>query len=121
MTVMKLEDLNIYQISLELGEQVWKIVEKWDKFEKFSVGKQLVPSVDSIAANIAEGFGRFHYKDAKNFYYYARGSIFETQTWIQKSTSRGLIKEEDSIQILSDLKDLGIKLNNYIKATGNKP
>lgn len=70
---MKLEDLNVYQISLNLGEQVWKIVYGWDKFEKFSVGKQLVTSVDSIAANIAEGFGRYHYKEAKNFYYYARG------------------------------------------------
>lgn len=117
---MKLEDLNIYQISLNLGEQVWKIVDGWDNFEKFSVGKQLVSSADSIAANIAEGFGRFHYKDAKNFYYYARGSLFETQTWIQKSMNRGLINKEESEQLLNVLKDLGVKLNNYIKATGNK-
>ncbi len=117
---MKLEDLNIYQISLSLGEQVWKIVDRWENFEKFSVGKQLVTSADSIAANIAEGFGRFHYKDAKNFYYYVRGSLFETQTWIQKSTNRGLINQEESVKLLSDLKDLGVKLNNYIKATGNK-
>ncbi len=117
---MKLEDLNIYQISLDLGEQVWKIVDEWENFEKFSIGKQLVTSVDSIAANIAEGFGRFHYKDAKNFYYYARGSLFETKTWIQKSKSRGLINEEDSEKLVNDLNDLGVKLNNFIKATGSK-
>ncbi len=117
---MKLEDLNIYQIAMNLGDQVWKIVDGWDKFEKLTVGSQIVKSVDSIAANIAEGFGRFHYKDAKNFYYYARGSLFETQTWIQKSNNRGLINDRDSIQILNDLKDLGVKLNNYIKATGIK-
>jgi four helix bundle protein len=117
---MNLEDLNIYQISLNLGEQVWKIVDEWESFEKFSIGKQLVTAVDSIAANIAEGFGRFHYKDAKNFYYYARGSLFETKTWIQKSKSSGLINEEDSEKLLNDLNDLGVKLNNFIKATGSK-
>lgn len=117
---MKLEDLNIYQISMSLGEQVWKIVDGWDNFEKFSIGKQLVSAADSIAANIAEGFGRFHYKDAKNFYYFARGSLFETQVWIQKSMNRGLISKEESEQLLNVLKDLGVKLNNYIKVTGNK-
>ena len=117
---MKLEDLNIYQISMNLGEQVWKIVDGWDKFEKFSIGRQMLTSVDSIAANIAEGFGRFHYKDAKNFYYYARGSLFETQTWIEKSTQRRLINKEESVKLLNELKDLGVKLNNYIKATGHK-
>ncbi len=118
---MKLEDLNIYQTSLSLGEEVWEIVNKWESFEKFSIGKQLVTSVDSIAANIAEGFGRYHFKDAKNFYYFARGSLFEAQTWIQKSTNRGLIEKKESEKLLDELQDLGIRLNNFIKTTGNKP
>ena len=41
---MKLEDLNIYQMSMTLADKVWNIVMKWENFEKFSMGKQLVNS-----------------------------------------------------------------------------
>lgn len=63
---MKLEDLNVYNFAMELGEEVWICVENWDGFSKNSYGKQLVNAADSIAANISEGFGRFHYKENKN-------------------------------------------------------
>lgn len=66
---MKLEDLQVYQLSLEIGEKVWKIVNTWDYFAKDTIGKQLIRSADSIAANISEGFGRYHFKDSKRFYY----------------------------------------------------
>ena len=59
---MKLEELKVYQLAMNVGEKVWEIVSKWDYFTKDTVGKQLVKSVDSIAANISEGYGRFHYK-----------------------------------------------------------
>lgn len=77
---MKLEELEIYQLSMEIGEKVWEIVNAWDYFAEDTIGKQLIRSTDSIAANISEGFGRYHYKDSKRFYYISRGSLFETKT-----------------------------------------
>jgi four helix bundle protein len=115
---MSLEDLNIYQISMKIGEQIWDIVTGWGYFEKNSFGMQLIKAADSIAANISEGYGRFHFKDSKNFEYYARGSLFETKTWIEKSKNRKLITIEQYNELTGELKDLGIKLNNYIKSIG---
>ncbi|MCC5922097.1 MAG: four helix bundle protein [Cyclobacteriaceae bacterium] len=115
---MNLNDLKIYQISLELGEEVWKIVEKWNYFEKKTVGDQFVRSTDSIAANIAEGYGRYHFKESKHFYYYARGSIYETITWLKKSHTRGLIKDAEYNKMNSDLQNLAIKLNRFINSVG---
>jgi len=63
---MKLEDLQVYQLSMEIGEKVWKIVSQWKYFERDSLGKQLVRSADSVAANISEGFGRFHYTENRH-------------------------------------------------------
>lgn len=60
---MKLEELEIYQLLMEIGEKVWEIVNAWNYFAKDTIGKQLIRSTDSIAANISEGFGRYHYKD----------------------------------------------------------
>jgi len=115
---MRLEDLNIYQISMKIGEKIWDIVNGWEYFEKNSFGLQLIKAADSIAANISEGYGRFHFKDSKNFGYYARGSLFETKTWIEKSKNRKLITIDQYNELTSELKDLGIKLNNYIKSIG---
>jgi four helix bundle protein len=74
---MKLEELQVYQLSMEMGERVWSIVIKWDYFAKDTIGKQLIKAIDSVAANLSEGYGRYHYKEKKNFSYYSRGSLFE--------------------------------------------
>ncbi len=100
---MKLEELQVYQLSMEIGEKVWKIVIKWDYFAKNTIGKQLVRAVDSVAANLSEGFGRFHYKENKNFCYYSRGSLYETKTWLTKARSRDLITKEDFLLFDSEI------------------
>ena len=63
----KLEDLEVYKLAMEIGEMVWSIVSKWDYFPKKTLGGQFVEAADSIAMNISEGYGRFHYKENKNF------------------------------------------------------
>ena len=117
---MKLEELKVYQLSMEISERIWNIVISWDYFAKDTIGKQLVRAADSIAANLAEGFGRSHYKENRQFGYYSRGSLYETKTWITKANNRDLIKEEDFNAFLQDIDSIGIKLNNYIKSIGKQ-
>ena len=117
---MKLEDLQVYQLAMALGDKVWKNVSEWDYFSKETVGKQLVRSTDSIAANISEGFGRFFYKENRQFCYYSRGSLYEVKTWLNKSHSRNLITDDENNKYLRDINTLSVKLNNYIKTIGKK-
>jgi four helix bundle protein len=113
---LKLEDLEIYQLSMNLGEKIWSCVDKWDYFSKNTMGKQLVRASDSVSANISEGFGRFHFKETRQFAYFARGSLYETKTWLTKGYQRKFINEADFDNLLKDIDILGIKLNNYIKS-----
>ncbi len=115
---MDIEELNVYQLSMDLGEDVWGIVSDWKYFEKDTVGKQLIKAADSIAANLSEGFGRYHYKEAKHFYYYSRGSLFETKTWITKAYNRKLITDIKYNKFRKEIKNISIKLNNFIKSVG---
>ncbi len=115
---MKLEELRVYILSMELGERVWATVSNWNYFEKDTIGKQLVRAADSIAANLSEGFGRYHYKEAKNFGYYSRGSLYETKTWLTKAFNRKLITEEQFRLFTNNIDNIGIKLNNYINSIG---
>lgn len=117
---MKLEDLRVYQLTMSLAEEVWGIVIKWDYFTKDTIGKQLVKAADSVAANISEGYGRYSYKESKQFYYYSRGSLFETKTWLIKASKRGLISIEDFEKFEKNINDIGVKLNNYINSIGKK-
>ena len=118
---MKLEDLQVYQLAIAIGEKVWALVIAWDYFEKDTVGKQFVRAADSIAANLSEGFGRFFYKENKQFCYYSRGSLHETLTWLTKAHNRGLIQDEDFDSIKKDIDTISLKLNNYINSIGKNP
>ena len=81
---MKPEELNVYNVAMEIGEEVWQIVIKWNHFDKDTFGKQLVRTIDSVAANLSEGFGRYHYRETVHFGYYSQGSLYESKTWLQK-------------------------------------
>ena len=69
---------------MELTEKNWELIQNWDLFTKDTIGKQLTKAVDSIAANLSEGFGRYSFKENKQFCYYSSGSLFKTKTWLTK-------------------------------------
>jgi len=117
---MKLEELRVYQLSMSLAEEIWDIVIKWDYFTKDAMGKQLIKAADSIAANLSEGFGRFFYKEERQFCYYSRGSLYETKTWLTKASNRNLITIEENEKFMKEIDDIGVKLNNYINSIGKK-
>lgn len=116
---MDIEELKVYQLSMDLGEEVWDIVSDWAYFEKDVIGKQLVKAVDSVAANLSEGFGRYHFKESKHFAYYSRGSLYETKTWLTKARNRKLIEDGLYNNLIKEIKTISVKLNNYIKSIGN--
>lgn len=115
---MKLEDFQTYNMAMDLGEKVYEVVSKWHYFDKDTIGKQMVRAADSIAANLSEGVGRYHYRERKNFSYYSRGSLFETKTWLTKANNRNLITDDQFDELIKDIETIGVKINNYIKTIG---
>jgi len=113
-----LEDLEIYQESMRIGEVVWSLVEEWSFFEKKTVGDQVVRSADSVAANLAEGYGRYHFADNRRFCYYSRGSLRETLTWLKKAANRSLIPENTFKELEDSIMTLRKRLDAYIKSIG---
>ncbi|WP_316736547.1 four helix bundle protein [Pedobacter aquatilis] len=116
----KLEDLEVYNLSEVISDKIWDLVMNWDYFAKDTIGKQLCRAADSISANIAEGYGRFHFKENKNFCYYSRGSILEVKSFLRKSKNRQLIPDEIYEELFLDLQTIHLKLNAYIKYIGKK-
>lgn len=115
-----LNDLSAYRIAFDLSNYIWNIVIKWDYFAKDTIGKQLVRAVDSISANIAEGFGRYFKKDKINFYRYSYGSISESSDWTEKANKRKVLKENEYQHITEGLKNLPWEVNSLIKFTNER-
>ncbi|MBI2472021.1 MAG: four helix bundle protein [Planctomycetes bacterium] len=117
---LRLNDVQPYKTAFNLSNYVWDIVVKWDYFAKDTVGKQFVKAVDSISANIAEGFGRYFKKDKINFYRYSSGSVKESFDWNEKAKVRNLISKDEYQHTFNELKKLPKEINQLIKITNNK-
>ena len=115
---LKLEELEVYKVAMEIGELVWQIVLKWEYFERKTLGAQFANAADSIAFNISEGYGRFHYKENKNFCYYSRGSAKETLTAVEKSKVRNLISEAEYVLLNQKLSLYFRLIFGYINSIG---
>ena len=115
-----LEKLRVYVAAEAVGDKMWDEVSRWESFERWTLGKQLVEAADSISANIAESYGRYHPKDVVNFLYHARGSLFETVSWINKARKRKLIARPKAEEYFADLNRLAPQLNAYINSKRNR-
>ncbi len=118
--MINLIDLEVYKVAMEIGDRVWVTIDKWDYFNKDTLGKQFVRSPDSIAFNIAEGYGRFFFKENKNFNYYSRGSAFECTFCLRKAFTRQLITAEENIAIRNLFARYFRLINGYIKSIGTE-
>ena len=120
MAATAFKKLDVYRLSEELAERVWKLVLDWNTLSRDTVGKQMIRAADSIGANIAEGAGRGTYQDNRRFIRIARGSLNETMHWLRRAYARNLVNQEqvDSIRPLMD--ELAPRLNAYLKSIGTQ-
>jgi len=95
-----LDTLEVYISAKAFRKEVVQIANTFPKEEKFLLVAQIKDSARSISANIAEGYGRFHYQEAIQFCRIARGSLLETYDHLSNALDENYITEI----IFSDLK-----------------
>jgi len=109
-------ELDVYTLSEKLSDMIWKGFDGWPQKVQRTIGYQVIRSSDSIAANLAEGYGRYTPADRKLFYLYARGSFEETKAWLRKLIRRNLIKDSEIKEFTEIIDELGPKLNAFIRS-----
>lgn len=83
--------LTAYRLAVALADEVYARVARWRYPDRVSLGRQLTRAIDSVGANIAEGAGRWHPRDKRQFYVIARGSLYEAEHWLARAEARGLM------------------------------
>ncbi len=111
--MVEFDELRSLQLAESIADEIWDIVTLWNAFSRDAFGKQLIRAADSIGANIAEAFGRFHYGEKINFLYYARGSVFESKYWLNRALKRRLVSSKEHERYAERLTEMAKVINGY--------
>lgn len=88
-----IETLAVYNMAVEISDLAWEIYQQLPQKYRYCIGDQTLRSADSVAANIAEGYGRHTSPERIRFLFIARGSLYELNHWIETLQKRNLISD----------------------------
>ena len=111
-----LENLEVWQEAMRFVEEIYRVViPALPKEERFALRDQLQRAAQSIPANLAEGYGRYHYADQIRFCYIARGSAEEVYTYLALARRLNYLDEEPYRQLNTALQSVKRLINGYIR------
>jgi len=118
MEVKSFENLEVWQIGRDLVTKVYTLTASLPQSEAFGLIAQIKRAALSVPANIAEGFGRYHYMDKARFYLNARGSLYELKSHLLIARDLRYLKRSQPVSdVLTLVDNLSVKLNNLIATT----
>lgn len=112
------EKLEVYQKAVGFAEQISNLTDTFPKGYYYLVD-QLNRASLSIAANLAEGNGRWHKAERKQFFWIARGSTQECVPLLELAKRKNFIKEEIHQQLLKELEAISKMIVGLIKGLEN--
>ena len=107
-------ELDVWKKARVLKNELKEAAEKFPPEEKYRLTDQLIRSSRSITSNIAEGHGRFTYKDQLHFCVQARGSLSETHNHLIDAFDCRYVSEGQLNYFKNQIDEVGRLLNGYI-------
>lgn len=114
------QDLKIWQRSIKLVEEIYKITTNFPQDEKFGIVSQIKRSAVSIPSNIAEGFGRWGNKEFRHFLYISVGSCAELTTQLVISCNLEYINKFEKDKIIDEINQISRMISTLIKKIDQK-
>jgi len=113
------ENLQVYQKAVDLADKTATLTEGFPRGYYFLVD-QLNRAALSVAANLAEGNGRFTKADRKNFFIIARGSAQECVPLLEIARRRGFIADATHAELRSNLEVIAKMISGLMKGLANR-
>ena len=113
MAKFRFQDLKIWQLAIEIANELFDIADELEKRKLFRFAEQLRASGMSMSNNIAEGSGSSSKKEFIQFLNIARRSTFENANILILLRMRGLISEKNLENLLDDLDKLCRQITNF--------
>jgi len=109
------EDLDVWKMARDVRKNIATIIRSFPREESNKLVDQKIRSSRSLTANIAEGYGRFYFKENIKFCRQARGSLFELIDHLTVALDEGYINNIEYNRIRNECYSLVKMLNGYIK------
>ena len=103
MIKFRFQDLKIWQLSIEIADDLFDLANELEKRKLYRFAEQLRGAGMSMSNNIAEGSGSNSAKEFSQFLNIARRSTFENANILILMERRGLIQKDQLEKLLSDL------------------
>jgi four helix bundle protein len=114
-------DFPVWQKAYEMVLHTYKLTSTFPIEERYGLTSDMRRAANSIAHNLAEGYGRYENRDKSRFYKIARGSATELQSQVLISYGLGFIKEvEERDDTFNRISIIIIELNNLIKSVESR-
>ena len=108
------EKLEVYQLALDFAHRVSTVAQHFPRGHWY-LADQLNRAAVSIAANLAEGNGRHHRPDRRNFFYISRGSAFECIPLLELARRNSLISTPEHQDLYAQLERISRMLSGLIR------
>ncbi|MGB7786770.1 MAG: four helix bundle protein, partial [Salinimicrobium sp.] len=95
--------------------EISDLIKQFPDYEKFELVSQMRRASRSVTHNIAEGYGRFHYKENIQFCRVSRGSLYEIQDQLITAFDEGYIDKKYYLEMKLKVVECTTILNGYIK------
>lgn len=109
------EDLDAWKICRKLRFEIANLARSFPRHERFRLSDQLIRAARSATANLAEGYGRFHYAENVQFARQARGSLYEVLDHLTVALDEGFIKDDQFKSVREDVIRAVLIVNGYIR------
>ena len=109
------EDLDVWKICRDLRSRVAELSGRLPREEQYRLRDQLIRASRSVTANLAEGYGRFHYAENMQFARQARGSLYEVLDHLTVARDAEYISEGEFDTRRSDVLRAVALLNGFIR------
>jgi len=116
MAVRGFKELLVWQKSMDLIEEVYRLTQGFPKLETYGLSSQLQHAAVSIAANIAEGNGRDSTREYIHHLAFSLGSLAEVETFLVVSLRLGYSKSNVISKLESQCDEIGRMLRGLQKA-----
>jgi four helix bundle protein len=108
-------DLDVWKKCRELRKIIWDLSRGLPGEEKHRLSDQMIRASRSATANIAEGYGRFHYQESIQYCRQARGSLYELIDHVTAALECDYLAHDEAEELVGRIKHAIILLNGYIK------
>src|SRR5688572_1919087 len=108
------EELECWKRAAALRRRLSELVKRFHSDEKYKLTDQIIRASRSVTANIAEGFGRYHYQEYAQFCRQSRGSLFELIDHLIVARDEKYISETEFGELKIEIENCLIVLNGFI-------